>query len=123
MPQNLMWMSHGSRNCLVSSLCRIIRLFASANHERPWYNTLGCCHNAVQYYKISHEKLQELRQNINQMPDPQKTPHTSPLRASYGVSYANICEKIDRVITVPDCITFAESLLFELLYSEENIRK
>ena len=86
-------------------------------------NTVGCRYNAVKYCKISHEKLQELKQNINQMPDPQKTPHTSPLRASYGVSFANICEKIDRVITVPHCITFAESPLFELLYSEENIRK
>ena len=27
-----------------------------------------------------------------------KTPHTSPQRASYGVSFVNICEQIDRVV-------------------------
>ena len=31
------------------------------------------------------------------MPDPQKAPHT-------GVSFVNICEEIDRVITAPYCI-------------------
>ena len=33
----------------------------------------------------------------------QKTPHTSPSRASYGVSFLMIWEKIDRVITEPHC--------------------
>ena len=42
-------------------------------------------------------------QNINQMLDPEKTPHTSPLRASYGLSFVNICEKIDGIITAPHC--------------------
>ena len=41
------------------------------------------------------------RQNINQVMDPQKTHHASPWRASYGVSFVNICEKIDRLITAP----------------------
>ena len=36
------------------------------------------------------------------MVDPETTPHTSPKRAS--VSFANICEKIDRAITAPHCI-------------------
>ena len=31
--------------------------------------------------------------------EPQNTPHTSPLRVSYGVSFVNICEKIDSVLT------------------------
>ena len=35
-------------------------------------------YNAVQYCKVLHKQLQELRQNMNQMLDPQKTPHTSP---------------------------------------------
>ena len=38
-------------------------------------NTVECHHNAVQYDKILHKWLQELRENINQMLDPQKTPH------------------------------------------------
>ena len=39
--------------------------------------------------------LQTLRQNINQILNPQKTPHTSPKQVSYGVSFVNICEKVD----------------------------
>ena len=38
------------------------------------------------------------------MLDPQKAPHASPYRASYGVSFVSICEEIDRVITAPPCI-------------------
>ena len=38
------------------------------------------------------------------MQDPQKTPHNSPWRASYGMSYVNICEKIDRVKMALHCI-------------------
>ena len=34
----------------------------------------------------------------------QKAPHTSPWRASYGVSFVDIFEKIDRVITAPHYI-------------------
>ena len=60
-------------------------------------NTVECRYNAVQYCKLLHNWLQELRQNIDQILDPQKTPHTSPSRVSYGVSFVNICEKIDRV--------------------------
>ena len=41
-------------------------------------DTLECRYSAVQYGKILHEWLQALMQNINQMPDPQKTPHKSP---------------------------------------------
>ena len=41
-------------------------------------NTVKCHYNTVQYCTILHEWLQELRQNINQMLDSQKTPHTSP---------------------------------------------
>ena len=41
-------------------------------------NTVECRYNTVQYFKISYKQSQELRQNINQMLDPQKTPHTSP---------------------------------------------
>ena len=33
----------------------------------------------------------------------QKAPHTSPWRASYGVSFVDIFDKIDRVITASHC--------------------
>ena len=65
-----------------------------------------CRYKALQYCKILHRWLQELRQNINQVLDPQTTTHTSPKRASYGVSFVNICEKIDSVITAPHCIFY-----------------
>ena len=45
-------------------------------------------------------------QNMNQISKLQKTLHISPLRASYGESFARILEKIDGIITAMDCITF-----------------
>ena len=51
-----------------------------------WMNTVEYRYNVVQYNKILHKCLQELRQNINQMLDPR------------------FLEKIDRVITAPRCI-------------------
>ena len=48
--------------------------------------------------------MQELRQNIKKIMDPQKTPHKSHWRASYGVFFVDILEKIDRVLTAPHCI-------------------
>ena len=41
---------------------------------------------------------------MNQILESQQTPHTSPSRASYGVSFVKILEKTDRVITAPHCI-------------------
>ena len=79
--------------------------------------------------------MQERRQNINQKLYPQQTPHTSPWRASYGMPYVNICEKIDRVITAPHCIwitLFKSLLLFRsclhqsdqlVSWSKEQLRK
>ena len=49
--------------------------------------------------------LQELRENMNQKLNPQKTPHTSPWQASYGVSIMNILEKIGHVILALHCIS------------------
>ena len=48
-------------------------------------NTLECCYNAGQYYKVLYIRLQELRQNISQMLVRQKLTHSSYLRARYGV--------------------------------------
>ena len=45
-----------------------------------------------------------LQQNLNQTSNSQQAPHTSPSRASYGVSIVRIWEKIDRIITAPHCI-------------------
>ena len=57
--------------------------------------------NAVQYNKILHIAMQWWVQNKNQTLDLQKTHHTSPWRASYGVSFARILDKIDCIITAP----------------------
>ena len=43
-------------------------------------------------------------ENINEMLDPRKTSRTSPWHASYGMSFVDIFEKIDRVVTAPHCI-------------------
>ena len=65
--------------------------------------TVECLYNAVQFNKILHTSLQWLGQNTNKRLNLQKTHYTSPYRASYGVSYARILEKIDRVMTAPHC--------------------
>ena len=62
-----------------------------------------CRYNAVRYSTILHSTLQRLKSNINRNLNPQKTPHISPWRASYGVSLIRIVNKIGRVITVPHC--------------------
>ena len=41
---------------------------------------------------------------MDQTSHSRKTPHISPLRVSYGVSFVRILKKIDRVITAPYCI-------------------
>ena len=77
------------------------------NHPRPSagmiLTTVKCRYKVVQYNMILHTSLQELRQNISQRLNPQKTPLTSHWPASYGVSFANILEKIDCIITAPHC--------------------
>ena len=40
---------------------------------------------------------------VNQILESQQTPHTSPLRASYGVSIVEILEKIGSIITARHC--------------------
>ena len=58
-------------------------------------------------HNMSLRMLQKwLRQNTHQRLYSQKTPHISPSRASYGVSFVRIWVKIDRVITAPYCIFF-----------------
>ena len=43
---------------------------------------------------------------MDQALNSQKTPHTSPLRASYGMSFVSILMKNDRVIKGFYCIVF-----------------
>ena len=53
-----------------NSFCRVKVLF--------YWNAVMCHYNMVQYSKMLHKLLQELRQNINQMLNSQKKPHTLP---------------------------------------------
>ena len=69
-----------------------------------WVRLIVKCHyNTVRYNMILLSLLHWLKQNINQTLNWQKTPHTSPSRASYRVSIVRIWEKIDCVITAPHC--------------------
>ena len=61
--------------------------------------TVECRYNAMQYNTIIHTSLQWPMQNPNQGLHSQKTLHTSPSWASYGVYIVNIFEQTDRVIT------------------------
>ena len=47
---------------------------------------------------------------MDQALNSQKTPHTSPLRASYGMSFVSILMKNDRVIKGFYCIYFGGNL-------------
>ena len=67
------------------------------------YTVEGRC-NAIQLITILFMALRWQEQNLNQTSNSQQTPHTSPSRASYGVSIVRILEKIDLVITALHCI-------------------
>ena len=82
----------------------VFNMFHQCSNKNPY--TVECRYNAVQYRKILHKWLHEHRQNINQMLDPQKKPHTSPQRARYGMSFGNISEKIERLLMAPHCTSF-----------------
>ena len=45
---------------------------------------------------------------MDQALNSQKTPHTSPLRASYGMSFVSILMKNDRVIKGFYCIIYVQ---------------
>ena len=64
-------------------------------------NTVKCCYNVVQYWSdIAYITAVAEVKNLN----PQNTSHTSPWRASYGMYFVRIGEKIDRITTAPHCI-------------------
>ena len=66
------------------------------------YHTVQCRYNAVQYDKILHKLLEELKQNINQMLDTHETPHIWSL-----MSYL---EKSDRGISGVHCTNITSYL-------------
>ena len=70
--------SHYLRQCWVRSLSPYV-VIRSQWIKCILRNTIECRYNAVQYSKLLHKWLPELRPNINKMLDPQKTPHTSPV--------------------------------------------
>ena len=55
---------------------------------------------------------------MDQALNSQKTPHTSPLRASYGMSFVSILMKNDRVIKGFYCI-----LIGRIFTIEANLRR
>ena len=52
---------------------------------------------------------------MDQALNSQKTPHTSPLRASYGMSFVSILMKNDRVIKGFYCIWFIFTMKYTVL--------
>ena len=52
---------------------------------------------------------------MDQALNSQKTPHTSPLRASYGMSFVSILMKNDRVIKGFYCNSIANALEYVFL--------
>ena len=70
--------------------------------ERLVY-TVKCCYNAVQFTMILHKALRWQYPNANQTSNSQQPTHTSPWRASYGVSILRIWGKIDSNIMAVHC--------------------
>ena len=69
---------------------------------------LKCRHNA-----ILHTTQRWQWQKVNQISESEKTPHNSPSR----VFIVRILEKIDRVLTAPDCIWFVD-VYFLMCYTD-----
>ena len=76
--------------------------------------TVDCRYSANQYKPIFPTPVHWLTQNINQTVDSQNTLHSSPSRASYGVSIVRIFVKIDRVITASPCICWKRCPRYKL---------
>ena len=89
-----------NHSCSCKEECFFVSLFTDAP---LWYIWMKYSWVPLWYYKILHEWLEELRQNMNQMLDPQNTPITLPCRVSYGVSFVNIYDKSDCIIMARHC--------------------
>ena len=59
---------------------------------------------------------------MDQALNPQKTPHTSPLRASYGMSFVSILMKNDRVIKGFYCISYLlmDELILDYIFTNQG---
>ena len=83
--------------------CMAIKFLEARAQWACKLNTIKWRYNAVQFITILHTALRRQQQNVNQTSDSQQTPHTSPSRASNGVSIMWILKKIDRVIMAQHC--------------------
>ena len=87
---------------LVSPVLQQWRCCGPALRHQYRYN--GCRCNIIQYNLSLPTSLQWQNQSIYQSWSSQKTPHTSPLQASYGVSIVRILDKIHSITMAPHCI-------------------
>ena len=76
-----------------------------------WRDTVECRYNVVRFITILHVALWWQKQDVYLNLISQQTPHTSPSRASCGVSIMRILGKIDRVIMAPHCMYISHTLL------------
>ena len=79
-----------------------VMLFDPCDHEigqMTLKKNVECRYNMAQFITILYMALRWQQQKVNQTSNSQQTPHTSPSRASYGVSIMRIVEKIDCIIT------------------------
>ena len=67
------------------------------------HNTAEWSYNLVKFVTILHSALWWKWNNISQILDSQKTPHSLPSRASYGMFLMRILEEIDHVIMASHC--------------------
>ena len=84
----------------------VIMLLDREIHIQCHLNPVVFRYNTVRYNMILHISLQSLIQNACQSFNIQNTPHNSPYRVSYGVSFARNSETIDRVIATSHCSLF-----------------
>ena len=64
---------------------------------------------------VLHTALSWQQQNMDQILNSQNTPHSSPSRASYGVSLASILVELDPVITAPLCTSVNASFAYSYM--------
>ena len=81
---------------------------ALCGHSHMDINKVFIIHTNYSRVPLQHGQIhiRHVLQNVNKTPNSQQPPHTSPSRASYGVSVIRVWEKINRVITAPHCIRF-----------------
>ena len=101
----------------------------NSNSNIYWHNTaVNIIHNAVkchydldmvQFIMILPPALWWQQQNIYQTSKSQQTPHTLPSLASYGVSFARIRDKIDRVIMASHCKNISHLYLIHVHANKE----